>query len=185
MLRNGSRVYKMNFSEYFKQGIEIIKLNRQTIKKISTDQDATLFAFLFFAIGGVATALFGGPVAWISAGIGAVIGSIIGAGVTHILAKLFGGEGSFMELYRPLGVGSLLSWIPMLGALISLWNLVVTVITLEEVHKLSTGKAVFVVLIPVLVALVIVITLITFIAAMFAAVFGGAAAALFDSLMIQ
>ncbi|MBN2422858.1 YIP1 family protein [Candidatus Woesearchaeota archaeon] len=161
----------MNFGDSFKKGIEIIKLNRKVISEISKNKDAMLMAVLFYAISGIAASLTAGPVAWIGGAVGAVIGSFIGIGILHIIAKIFGGKAGFSGFYKPMGIGSLLSWVPFLGPVLSLWNIVVSVVILEEVHKLSRGKAILVVLIPVIIvtiiALVLMITAVAFLATMF------------------
>ena len=71
-----------------------------------------------------------------------------------------------MDLFRPLSFASLINWIavvPVIGPIVSmiaaLWLLVVNVVTIRDVHKLSTGKAVMVVLIPIIIMLVLMFTL--------------------------
>jgi hypothetical protein len=99
------------------------------------------------------------------------LGYYIGMGITHLVAKLFGGAGSFSSLaylvslfYVPLGiVSSLLSLIPCLGGLLALaagiFSIVLMVRVIKVNYQLSTGKAVWVVLTPLLVILVLVILL--------------------------
>ena len=145
----------MDFKKYFQQGIEIVKLNKKTIASVAKDNKATNLAILFFAIsGGVLGLLSFNPIALIFGALAAAGLSFVWVGILHILAKLFGGKASFMDLYRPLGVGSVLSWlsfIPILGQIIGLWTIVIEIIVLKEVHKLSTLKSVIIVLLPLIV----------------------------------
>jgi len=83
----------------------------------------------------------------------ALLGSIIGVGFLNLVAKLFKGEGTFLNYYQTMGIGSLVSWggvVPYIGFLFSIWSIVVAVVVTARVHKLSTGKAVAVVLMPVI-----------------------------------
>lgn len=92
---------------------------------------------------------------------------IIGIGVTHILAKLFGGIAAFKEYFRAESHVSILGWInillliPLLGILISLivpiWQLIVSVNVLKNIHKLSTVKSIIVILLPVIVFTILII----------------------------
>ena len=52
--------------------------------------------------------------------------------------------------------------VPFVGWLVSLWTLPVAVIVTERVHGLSTGRAVFVVLLPVIVITLLFIAAIAF-----------------------
>jgi hypothetical protein len=91
------------------------------------------------------------------AGVG---GIFLGQGITYLLAKAFGGQGSFLvQVYTtllfqvPIGLITVaLSLIPFLGSIGSLGSIygyVLQTFQLMVVHRLSTGKAIAVVLIPV------------------------------------
>ncbi len=98
-------------------------------------------------------------------------GFFLGQSITYALAKAFGGQGSFMVqaytalLYQvPIGIGvALLSLIPFVGSIASVASIYIYVLEtfqLMAVHRLSTGKAVAVVLIPVAVVILLVIGLV-------------------------
>lgn len=90
-----------------------------------------------------------------------VVGFFMNQGITYLLAKAFGGQGSFMAqaytalLYQvPIGVISVvLSLIPFVGSLAgsaaSIYLYVLQAFALMAVHRLSGGKAIAVVVIPV------------------------------------
>lgn len=114
------------------------------------------------------------------------IGLFIGEGVTYLIAKVFGGTGSFLRqmyaglLYAvPLGViGGLIALVPVLGGLVgfalSIYGIVLRVFSLMAVHRLSGGKATAVVLLPVLILFVVVCGLgLALSAALFAALSQG------------
>jgi Yip1-like protein len=98
--------------------------------------------------------------------IGAVFGLFfyfIGLGIQHWLAQLFGGVGVFEKFfalnatfYTPIAlVTGVLANIPLiscLGVLISFYAVYLNFLSLRAVHKLTSGKAVTVILIPVLIA---------------------------------
>ncbi len=171
------------FKKYAKQGIEILKLNGKVAEKISKDKKATNYAFLFVVLVGVAQAIgtFNVP-GIIVTPIFTLIGSFIGVGILHILAKIFGGRADFMEFYRAFGIGYVGMWIsvipiigPMLSGLLGLWYLAVNVVILKSVHKLSTAKAIIVIAIPLIIMFVLFIFLAATMVALLAGVMGNTA----------
>jgi hypothetical protein len=81
-------------------------------------------------------------------------------GIVFILAKAFGGQGTFLEqcnsslyIQAPLGIFSkLLALIPVVGrvlnSVLSLYGIVIQVFVIMAVHRLSRGKAIATILIP-------------------------------------
>ena len=111
----------------------------------------------------------------ILAPIGAAIGLFIGAGILHLLVMLIVGsrnsgfEGTFrVSAYS--SVTSLVSWIPIIGLIASLYGIYLAIVGIREVHNTTTGRAAIVVLIPAVVVLLLVLLLI---AAIGAAIFFG------------
>lgn len=103
--------------------------------------------------------------------IGSIASSFIGESITYLLAKAFGGQGSFTtQMYTtllfqtPIGLLSgIIALIPYVGGLAgsagSIYRLVLQVFSLMAVHRLSGGKATAVVLIPVAVSFLLAIGL--------------------------
>lgn len=91
-------------------------------------------------------------------------GFFLGQGIIYLLAKAFGGQGSFMVqayttlLYQvPITlVGALLSLIPFVGAAAGIYSYVLEAFQLMAVHRLSTGKAIAVVVIPIAVSFLLI-----------------------------
>jgi hypothetical protein len=108
---------------------------------------------------------FGGfIVSLILAPIGAAIGLFIGASILHLLVMIIVGSGNsgYEATFRVgsyAAVTSLVSWIPLIGWIASLYGIYLAIVGIREVHATTTGKAALVVLIPVAVVLVIVIIL--------------------------
>jgi hypothetical protein len=81
-------------------------------------------------------------------------------GIVYLLSRYFGGQGTFLEqchaslyIQAPLGVGSkLLALIPVVGrilnSVLSLYGIAIQVFAIMAVHRLSRGKAVAAILIP-------------------------------------
>ena len=100
--------------------------------------------------------------------IGVPLVFFIGVGILYLIAKAFGGQGTFLAqgytylLFEvPLGiVTALLALIPILGSFVALavgiYALVLQIFSIMAVHRLSGGKATLVVFIPVIVAVVLV-----------------------------
>jgi hypothetical protein len=105
----------------------------------------------------------------------AAIGLFIGAGILHLLVMLIVGsrnsgyEGTF-RVGAYSAVTSLVSWIPIIGWIASLYGIYLAIIGIREVHNTSTGKAAIVVLIP---AVVVILLVLLIIAAIGAAIFFG------------
>lgn len=157
----------MTFVDYIKQGIEIAKLNTSALGKVSKDNNATGMAFLFIAIAGACSAIgMFDPVGIIIQPIFMIIAMLIVVGVLHILALIFGGKGTYMGLFKPLGIASVILWIaiiPYVGVILSfllgIWMIVVEVMAIKTVHQLSTAKSVIVVLIPVIIIFMLLMVL--------------------------
>ncbi len=99
----------------------------------------------------------------------AAIGLFIGAGILHLLVMLIVGssnsgfEGTFrVSAYS--SVTSLVSWIPIIGLIASLYGIYLAIMGIREVHNTSTGRAAIVVLIPAAVVLLLVFVIIFLIA---------------------
>ena len=114
-------------------------------------------------------------VAIILAPIGAAIGLFIGAGILHLLVMLIigsrnsGFEGTF-RVGAYSSVTSLVSWIPFIGWIASLYGIYLAIMGMREVHNTTTGRAALVVLIPAVVVFLLALLLI---AAIGAAIFFG------------
>ena len=108
---------------------------------------------------------FGGfIVSLILAPIGAAIGLFIGAGILHLLVMIIVGSGNsgYEATFRVgsyAAVTSLVSWIPLVGWIASLYGIYLAIVGIREVHATTTGKAALVVLIPIAIILIIVIIL--------------------------
>jgi len=108
--------------------------------------------------------------------IGLFIASFIWFGIIWLFAKMFGGKGAFMDQYKPMSDALLvdvLSLVPFIGGLVAgIWHIVASITIVKTVHKLSSGKAVAAVLIPVAIILVIGIILAIAAATLFAGMMG-------------
>ncbi|MBD3235075.1 MAG: hypothetical protein GF330_00025 [Candidatus Eisenbacteria bacterium] len=151
----------MQFSDAIKRGIEIVKLNRETVRQVAADAEAFAPALLITALVGIA--MWISPPSFAIHGIVtlpllALVGLFLGSAILHFIAHLLGGHGDYMALLRVLGTGRVLGWvrlIPILGPLADLWTLVIAVVALEELYGLDRGKAVLTVAIPVAVLVVL------------------------------
>ena len=116
-----------------------------------------------FALAGIAGRQGFGAfiISLILAPIGAAIGLFIGAGILHLLVMLIVGSGNsgYEATFRVVAyaaVTSLVSWIPFIGWIASLYGIYLAIIGIREVHATTTGRAALVVLIPAAVVLLLV-----------------------------
>jgi len=146
------------FFDSIKDGIAIVRLDEDAMKRAAQDPGALWHGVGIVAIGGVAIA-FGMLQPWMvpMLAIAAVIGSIINIGIIHLLSLLFGGSATFGEFYRARALSSVILWPmvipivgPFLGIIIGFWDIIVNIVTIRAVHNVSTIRAVFVVLIPII-----------------------------------
>jgi hypothetical protein len=108
----------------------------------------------------------------ILAPIGAAIVLFIGAGILHLLVMLIVGsrnagyEGTF-RVGAYSAVTSLVSWIPIVGLIASLYGIYLAIVGMREVHNTTTGKAALVVLIPAIVVIILIVILVFAVGALF------------------
>ena len=97
--------------------------------------------------------------------IGAAIGLFIGAGILHLLVMLVIGSrnAGFAGTFRVSAyssVTSLVSWIPVIGWIASLYGIYLAIIGVREIHNTTTGKAAIVVLIPAAIVLFLIVLIV-------------------------
>jgi len=146
----------MDFKLALARAWAIVTLNKEAVRQVAEDENALIPALLITAIGGLlGTLITMNPAFWVGSLVLSIVGLVIGAGILHLLAVLFGGQGDWAGLFKALGHGSgLVSWagiVPVVGGLIGLWSIPIAVISVEELYGLTRGKAIAVVLIPVVV----------------------------------
>ncbi|UCF66689.1 MAG: YIP1 family protein [Acidobacteriota bacterium] len=153
----------MDFVGALRRGWEIIQLKVETVRQVAEDQNAFLPALVILAIAGA----LGGigqlnPLVIVAGAILQPIVMFVVVGIFHLLALVFGGKGGYLPLYNVLGHGNgLLGWVgvvpfvgPFLAFIAGLWGIAIAIVSVREVHRLSTGQAVVVVLIPVVLIIV-------------------------------
>jgi hypothetical protein len=91
--------------------------------------------------------------------IGSAIGVFVVAGIAHLLVRLVvgatnAGFGATFRVAAYTSVTSLVSWIPFVGGLLALYGIYLGVVGIREMHSTTTGKALVVVLLPVIVIVV-------------------------------
>jgi hypothetical protein len=96
----------------------------------------------------------------IFAPIGSAISVFVVAGIGHLLVMLVvgatnSGFGATFRVASYASVTSLVSWIPIIGGLLGLYGIYLAVVGIREMHETTTGKAVIVVLFPVILILVL------------------------------
>jgi hypothetical protein len=77
-------------------------------------------------------------------------------------------NGGFEATFRVIAysaVTSLVSWIPFIGWILSLYGIYLGIVGIREVHNTTTGKAALVVLIPAAVVILLALALITLVGA--------------------
>lgn len=179
----------MDFVDSIKKALKILMLKGTAMKEVALGNFVG-HAFLILVITGLAgavgqtliSAIIGEfslltLLAFIYLPILTILGSLIWAGIWHIIALIFGGQAKYMELFKAVAFAQIVGWVaivPFIGTVISsilsIWLIVVSVVIVKNVHKLSTGRAVLVVLLPIIIIGVLALLgFLTFVAALFGA----------------
>jgi len=142
-----------------KQAVQIYKLDKKAISEVATGGDSTRNAIIIVVIGGVLSGIAAGSISFVLISpLVQLLGLGITAGFYHFLARLFGGKGGSMQLFRVFGYTYIVYWlsvIPLIGSIILLlsifWTIIVSIVVLKELYNMTTMRAVIVGLIPLIV----------------------------------
>jgi hypothetical protein len=98
----------------------------------------------------------------------AIVGAFIGGAILHIFVYIVGGRRGIAQTIKAGMYGStptlLFGWLPIINFIAMIWSLVAEIIGIRQLHELTTGKAILVVILPILLALILTIALAAFIA---------------------
>lgn len=93
--------------------------------------------------------------------VGGFIATLVFAAWIHLWVYLFGGRKGIMQTIKAILYGNtprlLFGWIPFVGIVFAVWSLILGILGIRELQELSTGKAVLVVFIAVIIPLIILI----------------------------
>jgi len=126
---------------------------------------------------------FGMPVLLLGSSLISILALVILTAICHLVASVLGGRGSYGGLFSAFAFSALpgvfaapsevLGLLPVVGDLLSglgifgilVWSLVLTILAVRETYTLTTGRAILILLLPlVLLPLVVVMVLSTFFA---------------------
>ena len=115
-------------------------------------------------IPGIITALIAGYIL-------ALLLVFVSVALLHIWIKIFRGKGKFEETFKIYSYGttpsSLLSWIPLIGLVAWIYDLVLLIIGTSILHKISRTRSTVLYLIPVVISALLLILIITAVIALF------------------
>lgn len=148
----------MNLTTRFRHALGILAGQKSAVIAVAANP-RVLPGLVFLVVSYFVGTLPWGLVPAILAAFASPIFFSFGAGVAFLLTKLFGGTGTYMALWRALSHASILNslglllFIPyvnsVLWILISVYEIVLTVLILETTQDIRRLKAIAVVLIPV------------------------------------
>jgi hypothetical protein len=138
---------------YFKRAIDIIKLNRQAMEEIASDNNALRFGLAVTAIGGslsvVSQADLQGLLVFALFAVGALF---LFAGFVHLLAGYSKGKEEYMGFVRITALTGILDWlaiVPPTAIFVTIWSVVVAIVATQQIYNITKGKAVLFVLLSV------------------------------------
>lgn len=87
----------------------------------------------------------------------AIVGTFIGGAILHIFVYIVGGRGGIAQTIKAGMYGStpslLFGWLPVINFIAMIWSLVAQIIGKRQLHELTTRKAIFVVILPIIIAI--------------------------------
>lgn len=93
-----------------------------------------------------------------------IAGAFIGGAITHIFVYIVGGRRGITQTIKAGMYGStpslLFGWIPVIEFIAMIWSLVAEIIGIRQLHELTTGKAISVVILMIITTLILTIVLV-------------------------
>lgn len=91
------------------------------------------------------------------------------AGIYYLFALLFEGKGDYIDTFKVLAYSSapgVFSFVPFIGWIASIYSIILTIIGIKVKHKLTTGKSVAVVILPIFILTILIVGVIFMILAL-------------------
>lgn len=161
----------MGFLNSVKQGIEIVKLNRNAISEVAKDKYATNYGLIVLIIAGLlAVALRYNEISYIGLLIvSPIFFIVVMAAITTIIQifiRLLHGPVRYKQLFKVLSISAVMCWlwifvtVPVVGMILKLavliWGVVVSIVAVEVVYRIKPARAIAAVLIPFLIAVAVI-----------------------------
>ena len=106
--------------------------------------------------------------------LGAFGGLFLSGSWAHLFVRAFGGRKGWGNTIKAFAYGNtpifLFGWIPFVGALFSIWALVLDVIGIRQLHEISTGRAIGAVLLSIVALTVLIVMAVVLFVVILAAV---------------
>jgi hypothetical protein len=106
--------------------------------------------------------------------LGAFGGLFLSGSWAHLFVRAFGGRKGWGNTIKAFAYGNtpifLFGWIPFVGALFSIWALVLDVIGIRQLHEISTGRAIGAVLLGIVALTVLIVMAVVLFVVILAAV---------------
>jgi hypothetical protein len=151
---NTNRFEPVGIFHYFRRAIEIIKLNQQTMVQVAGDPNALGFGIAVTAIGGALAFIPGKSLAGVFIGaLFSVLALFLFAGFVHMFCGYSRGKEEYLGFARVMGFGGVLDWtviVPLLGAVTTIWSVVIAVVAAQVVYQSTGVRATLAVLISAL-----------------------------------
>ncbi len=139
----------------------VLKLEDPVFGEIANDERATTQAIAITALAAVIGNLTseGNFLGNIVLGIiVAPIGLFVWTGIVYLVGKMFGGQGTFSQLLRPIGYAGApfaLSIVPVIGGLAALvYSAIIQIRAVTQINQVSQGAAIATVLLPMVILVV-------------------------------
>ncbi len=148
----------MDFFNSFESALGVLRRDTASIVAVSQDQGALVPGLLFASLAGFLSGLPRGMTGSLLMLVVAPVAVFSCVFVLFLIARLFGGSGSYMTLWRPCSHAYLLNavgivlFVPVLGPIVAIiatiYFLIVLVSIVQVTQHISRGRAIAVAVIP-------------------------------------
>jgi hypothetical protein len=153
------------FVHYFSQAKNVLMTPRQFFQNMPTDgnwSEPAIFCALSIGFAALVTLLMSfNLLMMLLVFFSGMIGIGIVSVVAYYLSKVMHGQGSLEATYRVFAyssAGQLLAWIPLIGFLVVVYSMAINFFGIKQVHNLSNGKTIAVILISGILSVVVMCT---------------------------
>ena len=141
-------------SDYFRKAFQIIRLDQSAMLEVAQDRNALRFGIPVTAIGGALAFLPGEDLTALLVGaLFSLVVLVFLAAFVHLLCGYTKSKQEFLGFVRIIAVAGILDWavvIPYTGVFITVWSVAIAIAAAREVYYLTRAKAIFTVLISVI-----------------------------------
>ncbi len=108
----------MGWIKSLRQAFDILTFRRSSIQAVAEDPSALLMGLSFIALFNFIGGLWSGFPRVVYVTVSAIVSSFVMAGILYLLARLFGGRGGYLDLWKPIAYTSVIGVLTLMISII-------------------------------------------------------------------